>query len=136
MHDDEVEEVLAMLAAPEARDRVLMLQAITDPPTGSARLTHALETLTEDTAVTVLTIPYTFGEVRWAAARALAAVRRAQGPGDPVLLTGVPAPLGVEAVIALAAEHGIGTGGGVEGLIAAYVELRDRGLVPTTDLRP
>jgi hypothetical protein len=131
---DDIDEILAMLADPDPRGRVLMLQVLASSPTGSSRLLPRLELLTSDTEVTVLGLPFMFGEVRWAAAHALAAERKIQEVAEPVALTGIAIPLGSDSIARIAETHDVRRTGGIEGLIAAYTALRDQHRVPTTKL--
>ena len=83
----------------------------------------------------LLGIPYQYGEVRWLAAHALAAERRAAaGRAEPVVVADIPVPLGVEALAALAAEAGLPDGAGHEGLLAWFAELREQHRLPLITL--
>ncbi|CCH32287.1 hypothetical protein ABZ816_33990 [Actinosynnema sp. NPDC047251] len=95
----------------------------------------ALEDLLGDDPPDLLAIPFLFGEVRWAAAQALAAERRASAVAEPVVLARVPLPLTSDGLSDLATDAGLPLRGGVEGKLASFVELRERGLLPLTDLR-
>lgn len=131
---DDTDGILALLVDPDPRSRVFMLQELADSPTGLIQVLPRLETLMSDTEVTVLGRPFVVGEVRWVAARALAAERRIQGVEEPVAVIAIPMPLGTESIATLAETCGLRLGGGIEGLVAAYLTLRERHRVPTTDL--
>ena len=127
--DDELRETLDDLASADPRTRAIMLGVLARNPAGDPRLLPRLTELTTDVTPVVLAIPYEIGEVRWAAARALAAERAAQDlpPHAPAEL---PSPLSADRLALLAQEAGLTTAAGLEGLRQAYTELRDRGLVP------
>ncbi|MGW6932252.1 hypothetical protein ACWGE0_19505 [Lentzea sp. NPDC054927] len=127
--DEELRAMLDDLASPDPRTRVIMLGVLADDPTGDPRLLPRITELVSDPTPVVLAIPYEFGEVRWAATRALAAERSAADlpPLPPVRL---PSPLSLDRLSRLADEAGLTRDGGLEGLQRAYADLRDRGLVP------
>lgn len=88
-------EVLAALRSPEVEERAAMLKDLLHNPTGDVQVRAAVEALLEDHAPCVVQIPLRIGEVRWLAARALAAERSAGGVAEPVVVKGIVRPLEV-----------------------------------------
>ncbi|MFC5747977.1 hypothetical protein [Actinomadura rugatobispora] len=132
--DDDLEQVLRDLASDVPRERVLTLQVLVYEPTGTERLLPRLRELLDDRTPALLGLPYLYGEVRWIAAHTLAKEYRACGIGERVVVADIPYPLGVNALGALAEAHHIVTRGGHEGCLAAFAELRARGLLEVTTL--
>jgi hypothetical protein len=133
--DDETAEILRVLGHIAAGERVSMLQILADDPTGSPQILDAVQRLLNDSTIALLSIPYVVGEVRWAAAHALRAERRARGRTDPVILTDVPTPVNVATLGALARSANLPILPGAEGLVETFGVLRDRRLLPTSSLR-
>lgn len=119
---------------------VSRLKGIRRTPSGDVRVLPYLEALLDDRRACLVSIPYTYGEVRWLAAYALAAERAAAGIAAPVRLERVAAPLDTEKVFAAeqAASHGEPGGlskqGGVEGVLEVFDALRQRGDLPLYDV--
>ena len=129
--DGSVRDVLEALSSDDPRERVIMLQVLSENPTGSPQVLGRVGELMDDDALTVLSLPYVYGEVRYVAARALVAERRAAGVAEPVVLVDVPSPLGTDEVATLRDRAGLRS---MEPL-AAYAELRGRGQIPPTTVR-
>jgi predicted RNA-binding protein with RPS1 domain len=129
--DQAVREILEDLASDDPRERVIMLEVLSDRPTGSPDVRARVEELLADDAVTVLFLPYAYGEVRYIAARALAAERSAAGIAEPVVLADVPEPLDTDDLDKLSDRSGLGS----MRLLPAYAELRRRGQIPLTTVR-
>src|SRR2546427_2213882 len=91
--EGELAEILLGLGHDDPCKRVIMLKIIADDPTGDARLLPHLEQLLEDKNPVPLGIPYTFGEVRWMAAHALAAECQALGLDQQIFISSVPVPI-------------------------------------------
>jgi hypothetical protein len=89
-----------------------------------------LEALLEDSTVVQMSIPYRYGELRYAAAQALAEIRAQRGDLRTIVLARVPAPLSGDRIYQLCQAHGLSPRGGAT---AEYQELRDRGHLPCTD---
>lgn len=133
--EDETTEILQALEHPAVEDKVGMLRIVAEDPTGSARVAEAVTRLLEDRSAAVLSIPYQVGEVRWAAAYALRAERRALGRTEPVVLADVPTPVSTAALGALARSAGLPVLPGTAGLLATFEALRERTLLPVSTLR-
>jgi hypothetical protein len=82
----------------------------------------------------VTSVPLLIGEMRWLAAHALAALRRTLELDIPVVLDDAVAPLDSTALSAAAEAAGVRLQGGVEGLLATYTELAQRGALAKTRL--
>lgn len=89
----EAAELAAELAVPEVGARVAMLWVLVEDPTGHPVVRAAVEALLDDRRAAMLQAPIQIGEVRWLAAHALAAERKAAGIDDPVRLTDVIGPV-------------------------------------------
>ncbi|MBP2338121.1 hypothetical protein JOF41_004299 [Saccharothrix coeruleofusca] len=133
--DDELAEVIDILKSPDTYRRTTMLGVLAKDPSGDPRLLPAVEELLTDETPDLISIPLLFGEVRWLAAHALVAERRAAAVPTPVELRGVPEPLTSDELSYLVDEHGLPREGGVHGMLASFVALREHGLLPVTDLR-
>lgn len=95
----------------------MTLGRLADAPCADERVLEACERALEDRAMVLLTIPYSYGEVRWVAADAVVAVRAALGRPAPVVLEDAFAP--VTSVGPLAAAAGIEMEKGATGVEAA-----------------
>src|SRR4051812_8429421 len=84
MSDDDMGYRLAQLSSADPRARARMLQAIAAQPVGNKELLSVCEKLLDDREVCLLSIPYRFGEVRFVAAEAVAALRATLGIHEPV----------------------------------------------------
>ena len=104
-----------LVATPRAR--ALALQALSHLPIPDQRLLTACEHLLDDSTMTLLGIPYVFGEVRWCAADAVAALRSSLGLSTPVVLHDVFAPATTTQVGALAKEAGLTSKAGIDGVL-------------------
>lgn len=132
---DEVAYFLDKLSSADVRDRALSLRAQAGRPLADPRLLARAEELLADTSLCVLEIPYSFGEVRWRAAQAVAALRAALGKTEPVELRDVPVPLTANKASRLAMEHGATSAkAGTEGTLERLEQLRQRGLWPRRDV--
>lgn len=128
----EIEFFLERLTNGDARDRVLALNALAGRPRADERLLAACERLLDDRAITVLGIPYEFGEVRWVAADAVASMRGLMGRTDAVVVEDVFAPVSARNVEQLAIEAGVApsTRGGIEGDIETLERAAAAGKLP------
>lgn len=134
LRDSDLADILAFLNDPDPRQRVIMLQDLASHPTGDVRLLPHLEQLLTDESPALIGLPFTFGEVRWTAAFALSAERKAQHIERRVSLGFVPIPLSVDELSSLADSMHVEHRAGIEGLIDAYAELQARGVLPKHDL--
>jgi len=132
---DELDDLLQVLGDNDPAMRAAALQTLIADPAADPRLIGPVERLiTDRTAVVVSVPPPRVGEIRWLAAHALAAVRRMLDIAEPVILRGVPAPLDGAGVAAAAEAAGGRTRGGIDGVIATYAALAERGMLPAVDL--
>ena len=99
------------------RERAVTLQSLSNLPVADPDLLAMCEELLEDRTIALLTLPYSFGEVRWCAADAVASLRRALGIETPVVLSDVFAPVSTAVVVRLAEVAGIEPKSGVDGMI-------------------
>ena len=100
---DDLAFTLARLASDDPRTRARTLGFIAVAPTADAALLAACERLLDDRAITLLSLPYSFGEVRWFAADAVAALRQALGITTPVEIADALVPCTSDEVARLAA---------------------------------
>jgi hypothetical protein len=112
---DDERFVLEQLRSADPRDRARALGVIAAQPTPDRALLAECERLLDDREVCVLTIPYSFGEVRFMAADAVARVRSALAIDEPVRLANTFC-FDINAVANLARQAGIAVKGGVETL--------------------
>ena len=82
-----------------------MLQIVAQAPTGDPRMIPHLERCLNDRTVTVLSLPYLFGELRWHAAQALAFELEAIGKPRTIVIDDLPEMLNTDAIGALARQH-------------------------------
>lgn len=132
--EDELRTVLRDLDNVVPRERVLTLQVLESAPTGSPALLPRLRQLLADDTPSLIGLPYLYGEVRWVAAHTLAAELRAAGSDEPVVVRDVPYPVRSDELGRMAEAAQIRTGSGHDGYLAAFTELRARGLLELTTL--
>jgi hypothetical protein len=131
----EVDFFLTWLSSGEVQERAAALRAQAGRPLADPRLLARAEELLSDTTPCLLEIPYVFGEVRWRATQAVAALRAALGKVEPVELRDVPVSISVRKLAQLADAHGlISTGRGNEAMLDYFAQLRERGLLPRGDV--
>lgn len=124
MTEEQIEYLLGRLASDDPRKRANTLRGIVAEPLADARVLAACEKLLDDRTITLLSIPYQFGEIRWVAAGAVAAVRGALGMKEPVVVTGVFPPCSTDAVEKLVREAGLPDNySGIEGVLDALHKL-------------
>jgi hypothetical protein len=117
-------------------DRVFALQELIRRPTGNLEIRDAIEPLLDDSSPCVLQIPYRFGELRYLAARALAAARSLIGDRRPVRLR-CAAPLTADEMAraaSIARISGPHSGDGIENQLGLFAELRADGFLPEVEL--
>ncbi|HEX3481484.1 MAG TPA: hypothetical protein VHT91_41005, partial [Kofleriaceae bacterium] len=90
---DEVTYFLEQLSSTSVSRRATALRSQAGRPLADPRLLARAEELLSDTSLCLLQIPLLYGEVRWRAAQAVAALRAALGKVDPVELRDVLVPL-------------------------------------------
>lgn len=133
--EPDVPWILSLLESPQVKDRVYALRSLSEAPLADDKILTASEKLLTDETLAMLSIPYSFGEVRWLAAAAVAAMRRVLQRSDEVYLVDVPIPVTADKLGQLAREAGLRrTSGGVEGSLELLHRLRAMGGVPRRDL--
>ena len=101
------------------QQRTTALNGLTAAPIPDPRLLARCEELLEDRTIALQGVPFTFGEVRWVAATAVAALRGVLNISVPVvILDAFPAVSGGKA-IQLIREAGVEKASGPDGTIAA-----------------
>lgn len=91
--EQELESVLSSLASPEPDERAAVLLVLLEDPTADTRVRAAVEALLDDRAVCFARPPAALTEVRWYAAHALAAERKAAGITEAVRVAAAVPPL-------------------------------------------
>ncbi|GAA0234806.1 hypothetical protein GCM10010492_37160 [Saccharothrix mutabilis subsp. mutabilis] len=132
---EEFGEIVDILKASDAHRRTTMLGVLAKEPTGDPRVLPVVEELLADDTPDLISVPMLFGEIRWVAAHALAAERRAASVPTPVELVGIPQPLSSDELSALVDRSGLPRRAGVDGMLTSFAALRERGLLPVTTLR-
>jgi len=131
--DEDFEGTVEYLTGEHLGLRVGMLKVSWESPSADPRVLPYLEDLLHDKTPCVLGHPYVFGEIRWLAAKALAAERAALGINEPVRAT-VVSPAETRDIIKGEYEANIQPRGGVEGLLSNLAILRDMGYMPMVEL--
>ena len=125
----DVASLLERLASAEPRRRANALRALSAAPVADPRLLQAAEGLLTDETLTLLSIPYRFGEVRLQTAAAVAALRGALQIREAVRLVDVLVVLTTDEIGELARQAGLETAGGIDGVLATLGRLRALGRV-------
>jgi hypothetical protein len=134
--EDDISAYLGWLTHGSLDDRVFALQELIRRPTGNPKIREALDPLLNDLSPCVFQIPYRFGELRYLAARALAAERSFAGDRRKVRLR-CAAPLTVDELAraaGIAQISGAHSGNAIENQLGLFAELRAGGLLPEMDL--
>lgn len=129
--DQEFTELLEDMYSDELSLRVAAVRNLWRYPTADPRILPYLEELLHDTTPCLLGIPYIFGEIRWLAAKALAAERTALGINEPVCVT-VVKPADTMDIMRAADKANFDLQGGVDGLIEDLGRLHQMGYMPMT----
>lgn len=125
----EIEHKLKFLQG-TPRERALALQGLSIAPMPDRRLLVLCEALLMDRTIALLGIPYSFGEIRWCAADAVASLRRVLNISEPVVIPDVFAPVSMDKAIQLVKEAGLKKTGGIEGTIEALEVLAKTDRLP------
>lgn len=105
-------------------------------PTPDPRILEACECLLDDHTVTLLGLPYRFGEIRTIAADVVAFLRASMGILVDLEVEGLMQVFDTNAVCRMADSAGVErAGNGVEGMIATLESLIEGGHVPRRDCR-
>lgn len=132
---NEVNFFLTWLSSTDVQERATALRSQANRPLADPRLLSRAEELLGDTTPCLLQIPYEFGEVRWRAAQAVAALRAALGKLQPVELRDAPDSISARKLAQLAHAHGAtSTRRGNEAMLDYFAQLRERGLLPRRDI--
>lgn len=111
-------------------DRITALRGISLAPLPDRRLLALCEALLDDQTITLAGIPFTFGEVRWYAADAVAALRGALNISDPVVIPDAFAPVTAATAEGLLKAAGVEVKGGLEAVAEALGALAKLGRLP------
>ncbi len=131
-----IEHQLGELGSSVPKDRANMLLSLGEVPPTDLAVIAACERLLEDTTLTVIGIPYRFGEIRAVAADTVWAIRASQGIDKVVIVPGALKVCTTNDVGNLAREAGIAMeGNGVEGVIRTFEKLVAANKVPRRDIR-
>lgn len=131
MDEEKIQYVLGRLSSDDPKDRVNTLRGLAEAPLADGRVLEASEKLLEDRSITLLSIPYQFGEIRWHAAAAVAAIRGSLGITEPVVVKDILPPCSTDTIVRLAREAGLPKGaGGIDGVLESLRKLVDIGAVP------
>lgn len=125
----EVEHKIGLLEG-NPRDRITALRGISLAPLPDRRILALCEALLEDRTITLAGIPFTFGEVRWYAADAVAALRGALNISDPVVIPDAFAPVTAAVAEGLLKAAGVEVKGGLDAVAEALGELAKQGRLP------
>jgi hypothetical protein len=128
--EQDVASVLRRLGSEDPRARVSGLRAAETGQYVDDRILAACEGLLDDSTITLLGLPYHYGEVRWCAADAVAVLRASLGRPSPVILEGVLEPVVEVRKLAEAAGIEMAPGGGIEASIATLRQLAELGKLP------
>jgi hypothetical protein len=110
-----------------------VLLVLAEDPTADARIRAAVEALLDDRAVCRAQPPAALTEVRWYAAHALAAERKAAGIAELVRVSSVIPPLG-SATLSELAEAAYGEDAPPRQAAERFEKLRADGKLPTVNL--
>ena len=133
----DVTNCLQRLRSADLETRCTSLIALKQGPLPDERIAVVVESMLEDRSACLLQLPYKFGEVRWLAAHALAALRRALGKPELVTLSGVAAPIDLADLSALATKQGVVPPKGLSLLESSFFkfdELSRRNALPRCDV--
>lgn len=134
MSRGKVEFQLRELDSADPKQRANMLRVLAEYPPTDPALVAACERLLDDTTLTLLGIPYRFGEVRSAAVEAVWAIRSSAGVDDPVIVRNVVQVCTTNDVGALARAAGVEVeSGGVNGVLRTFERLVAANKVPRRD---
>jgi hypothetical protein len=132
----DVEHQLGELGSAVAKDRASMLLSLCEVPPTDPAVIAACERLLEDTTLTVIGIPYRFGEIRAVAADTVWAIRASQGIDQVVNVPDALVLCSTNDVLRLAREAGVSDeGNGVEGTLRTFEKLVAANKVPRRDIR-
>ena len=132
--NQDLAELSADLNGDDVSLRAVTLEAFWKVPSADKRILPDLERLLHDTTPCLLGIPYIFGEIRWLAAKALAAEREALGIPKLVYLQNVVQPIDTLGIMRAADAANVKVRGGVEGLLETLGILQEMGKLPLYDL--
>jgi hypothetical protein len=86
--------------------------------------------LLNDKTMALISLPYSFGEIRWCAADAVASLRRVLNITEPVVIQGIFAPVSTARVVELARAAELQPGSGVDGMIETLEILAEMDRLP------
>lgn len=126
----------SFLAALEDNDAMTIatwLSRITEDPCGNESILPHLEKLTEDTRITMLNTPVSYGEIRWNAALALVMERQIQQKGEPTItISQTFEPMGIPQILFFLSDSDFTLPGG-DDWRKKLIGIRDGGNLPLAD---
>lgn len=133
--EPDIEYILERLGSENPRHRAMMLAGLSESPALDARVLAACERLLDDREIALLSLPYSFGEVRALATEPVALIRVGLGITEPVVAEDVMVIQDTSGVHCLAKAAGIPmeSGPGVDGVLATLRKLAAAGQVPRTN---
>lgn len=137
VEEADVSYFLGRLKSANLEERAITLSTLKAHPIADERVAAALELLLDDRGICVLQLPYQFGEIRWQAAHALAAVRHALGKTGTINLAAVPGPINLADLAVMASEQKVPQapkGSVVEQSIFEFDALRKVNALPLYDV--
>src|SRR5689334_25301676 len=132
---DEFEFIVSMLQDPQPGNRVNMLQILGQNPTDDIRLLPYIEALLEDRAITIVSIPFHWGEVRHEAAFALSSERAKAGIMDVVELKESFFALSLGDMAEFAEQAGVTVNWSERDIVKRLIGLLEIGAVPRQDFK-
>ncbi|GAB2511075.1 hypothetical protein [Nocardia heshunensis] len=127
--EEEVRYVLECLSNPsEPEDVTRMLEILQRYPIADERVAAGLSPLLTDRTPCTFSAPYLYGETRWLAAHALAAVNRTLGREEAIPMSKFPEPRSADEIDSLLWDAGIETAG--SSYLEKFAKLRDLGALP------
>lgn len=96
----------------------------------SPRLLALCEALLEDRTIALLSLPFSYGEIRWLAADAVASLRRVLNISVPVVIPDVFGPVSGAKAEELLKAAGLESKGGIDGVIEALESLAKMDRLP------
>lgn len=111
-------------------DRVTALRGLALAPLQNRQLLARCEALLDDRTITLVGIPFAFGEIRWYAADAVAALRGVLGISEPVIIPDVFAPVSAGKAEGILRAAGVEVRGGLEAVAEALGKLAECDRLP------
>ncbi len=134
LEENDLESLVQALQNDDNNKVATALCVLIERPTADVRLLPHLEALLSRRLACIVARPFTFGELRLLAARALAEERGASGIFEPVHIEEAAQPLRTTDIELLSEEVGLKTKGGVVGTLDAYDRLNALKKIPRKEV--